>query len=67
MGGLPLEDIAFAGELRDEQRLAARELVWHDTGVLAAETAFGKTVLAAWLSPTNSAHRLFFKVKVELP
>ena len=42
-------EVDFAGELREEQRLAANELVKHDTGVLAAGTAFGKTVLAAWM------------------
>ena len=42
-------DVAFSGELREEQRLAAKELVKHDNGVLAAGTAFGKTVLAAWM------------------
>jgi len=39
----------FAGELRPEQRQAAEALLKHDTGVLAATTAFGKTVVAAWL------------------
>ncbi|MBQ3288933.1 MAG: DEAD/DEAH box helicase family protein [Kiritimatiellae bacterium] len=49
VSGEPLGRISFVGELRDEQRLAAQELVRHDTGVLAAGTAFGKTVLAAWM------------------
>src|SRR5437879_9737989 len=48
VGGVPL-DLKFRGELRPEQQLAANELAAHDTGVLAATTAFGKTVLAAWL------------------
>jgi superfamily II DNA or RNA helicase/very-short-patch-repair endonuclease len=47
-GGTPL-DVRFHGELRPEQLLAADAMVAHDTGVLAATTAFGKTVLAAWL------------------
>lgn len=47
--GAPLDGLHFAGELREEQRLAALELIKHDTGVLAAGTAFGKTVLAAWV------------------
>ena len=37
------------GELRPEQKKAVRELLGHDTGVLAATTAFGKTVVAAWM------------------
>ena len=47
--GNQIEGLHFIGELRDEQRLAAQELAKHDTGVLAAGTAFGKTVLAAWM------------------
>jgi superfamily II DNA or RNA helicase/very-short-patch-repair endonuclease len=46
--GRPL-DVTFAGELRAEQMAAAQAMVSHDTGVLAATTAFGKTVIAAWL------------------
>ncbi len=41
--------MAFAGELRSEQRAAAEAMVAHNTGVLTATTAFGKTVIAAWL------------------
>jgi superfamily II DNA or RNA helicase/very-short-patch-repair endonuclease len=40
---------AFHGELRPEQQGAAEALLAHDTGVLAATTAFGKTVIGAWL------------------
>jgi superfamily II DNA or RNA helicase/very-short-patch-repair endonuclease len=46
--GLPLE-AAFRGELRAEQHMAARAMLAHDTGVLSATTAFGKTVVGAWL------------------
>lgn len=46
--GTPL-DVAFMGELRMEQRAAAAAMAAHDCGVLAATTAFGKTVVAAWL------------------
>ncbi len=42
-------EIAFRGELRPEQRTAAVALLKHETGVLAATTAFGKTVVAASL------------------
>lgn len=40
-------DLSFHGELRPEQMTAKRKLLEYDTGVLAATTAFGKTVLAA--------------------
>ncbi|MBM3999249.1 MAG: DUF559 domain-containing protein [Planctomycetes bacterium] len=46
--GAPL-DVVFQGELRAEQRTAARRMLEHEIGVLAATTAFGKTVVAAWL------------------
>ncbi len=46
--GHPLE-VTFQGELRTEQKAAADAMLAHDTGVLAATTAFGKTVVAAWL------------------
>jgi superfamily II DNA or RNA helicase/very-short-patch-repair endonuclease len=39
----------FQGELRPEQIVAAQAMLAQDTGVLAATTAFGKTVVAAWL------------------
>ncbi|MFN0055994.1 MAG: TOTE conflict system archaeo-eukaryotic primase domain-containing protein [Planctomycetales bacterium] len=47
-GGEPLP-VAFHGELLPDQEAAAKSLLAHDTGVLAATTAFGKTVIAAWL------------------
>lgn len=47
-GGTPL-DVRFHGELRPDQQCAANAMAAHDIGVLAATTAFGKTVLAAWL------------------
>ena len=46
--GTPL-DMEFHGELRPEQKRAADDVLAHDGGVLAAGTAFGKTVLAAFI------------------
>lgn len=40
-------NVSFTGELRADQQEAAAALLAHDTGVLAAATAFGKTVVAA--------------------
>ncbi len=45
--GAPILMARFAGRLRPEQRRAANALLEHDEGVLSAETAFGKTVVAA--------------------
>jgi superfamily II DNA or RNA helicase/very-short-patch-repair endonuclease len=47
-GGRPLP-IGFRGALRQEQLAAATAMLDHDIGVLSASTAFGKTVIAAWL------------------
>jgi superfamily II DNA or RNA helicase len=44
--------------LRPEQERAAQALLTHDTGVLAAGTAFGKTVLAAWLIAARGVNTL---------
>jgi superfamily II DNA or RNA helicase/very-short-patch-repair endonuclease len=55
--GTPLK-VEFRGQLRPEQLAAARELLAHDTGVLAATTAFGKTVLAAWLIAERGVNTL---------
>jgi superfamily II DNA or RNA helicase len=44
--GIPIE-CDFRGTLRPEQEAAVNSLLEHDTGVLAAATAFGKTVVAA--------------------
>lgn len=41
--------VAFKGELRTEQIPAAEAFLAHNNGVLSATTAFGKTVIAAYL------------------
>lgn len=46
--GQPLV-VNFHGQLQPQQQAAAKALLAHDTGVLAATTAFGKTVIGAWL------------------
>ena len=39
--------LAFTGALRSDQETAIKALLPHDAGVLAATTAFGKTILVA--------------------
>ncbi len=56
-GGTVLE-VSFCGELRPDQQAAAMALWQHDTGVLAATTAFGKTVVAAWLIARRGVNTL---------
>jgi superfamily II DNA or RNA helicase len=48
----------FHGELRPDQKTAAEAMLAHDTGVLAATTAFGKTVIAAWLIAQRAVNTL---------
>jgi superfamily II DNA or RNA helicase len=55
--GMPLK-VSFCGALRPEQKAAAEAMLRHDTGVLAATTAFGKTVLAAWLIAQRGVNTL---------
>ena len=55
--GTPL-DVTFRGTLRPEQIEAADALLAHDDGVLAATTAFGKTVIAAHLIARRGVNTL---------
>jgi superfamily II DNA or RNA helicase/very-short-patch-repair endonuclease len=64
-GGIPL-DVAFRGTLRPEQQAAADALLQHDTGVLAATTAFGKTVVAAWLIARRGVNALILVHRQQL-
>ena len=50
--------LSFHGELRPDQLAAADAMLGHETGVLAATTAFGKTVLAAWLIAQRGVNTL---------
>lgn len=51
-------DVLFQGCLRVEQQQAADSLLQHETGVLAASTAFGKTVVAAYLIAQHQVNTL---------
>ncbi len=55
--GRPVQ-VTFEGNLRSEQTAAARAMLAQDTGVLAATTAFGKTVIAAWLIAQRGVNTL---------
>src|SRR5215475_5673046 len=50
--------VTFQGELRHDQKIAAKAMLAHDTGVLSATTAFGKTVVAAWLIAQRAVNTL---------
>jgi superfamily II DNA or RNA helicase len=55
--GSPIH-VEFKGKLRPEQELAAAAMMNHDTGVLSATTAFGKTVIAAYLIAKRGVNTL---------
>lgn len=48
----------FQGTLRPEQQIAANQLIKDDIGVLSASTAFGKTVIGAWLIAQRNVNTL---------
>lgn len=56
-GGNALE-VQFYGALRLEQQQAADALLKYETGVLAASTAFGKTVVVAYLIAQRKVNAL---------
>lgn len=51
-------NVSFQGQLRPDQKTAVRKLLEHDTGVLSATTAFGKTVVAAWMIAERGVNTL---------
>ncbi|RPI74485.1 MAG: restriction endonuclease subunit R, partial [Desulfobacteraceae bacterium] len=55
--GTPLK-VFFQGKLRDEQIPAAKAMEAHETGILAATTAFGKTIVGAWLIARRGVNTL---------
>lgn len=50
--------VVFQGELRPLQEEASNAILMHDTGILSAATAFGKTVVAAWLIAARKVNTL---------
>jgi len=55
--GTPI-DLKFDGTLRPAQVLAVKAMLEHDIGVLSATTAFGKTVVAAYLIAARRVNTL---------
>jgi superfamily II DNA or RNA helicase len=55
--GEPLK-LTFQGRLKPEQEVAVQHLLAHETGVLSATTAFGKTVIAAHLIALRGVNTL---------
>jgi superfamily II DNA or RNA helicase len=63
--GSPI-DMAFIGTLRPDQQEAANALLAHDTGVLAATTAFGKTIVAISIMAARGLNTLILVHRQQL-
>ena len=63
--GTPIA-VQFGGTLRDDQQAAVAAVLKHDTGVLCAVTAFGKTVVAAAIMARRGVSTLVLVHRTEL-
>ena len=66
---MPVEqtlDVDFVGTLRPDQETAVARMLKHDTGVLSAPTAFGKTVTAAAIIARRGVNTLILVHRGEL-
>lgn len=59
-------DVSFVGTLRLDQEAAVSGILNHDTGVLCAPTAFGKTVTGAALIASRGVNTLVLVHRTEL-
>lgn len=63
--GMPTA-FTFTGELRQDQKRAMEAMLRHDTGILSAPTAFGKTVTAAAIIARRNTSTLVLVHRSEL-
>lgn len=56
----------FTGQLRPPQKIAVKNLNKHDIGILAATTAFGKTVVATWMIAKRKVNTLILVHRQQL-
>jgi len=63
--GAPIE-VVFKGELRPLQEEAGLKLLTNDIGILSAPTAFGKTVIGAWLIAQRKVNSLILVHRQQL-
>ncbi|KPJ82587.1 MAG: restriction endonuclease subunit R [Spirochaetes bacterium DG_61] len=59
-------NISFRGKLSDKQEEAVTAILKHDTGVLSAPTAFGKTVVSAFLIGVRKTNTLILVHRKQL-
>jgi superfamily II DNA or RNA helicase len=64
-GGSPVA-VSFHGELNERQQAAAQAVLAHETGVLSAATAFGKTVVGAWVIAARGMNTLVLVHRTQL-
>lgn len=58
--------MTFQGQLRPEQQKAVQNLLKYDIGTLSATTAFGKTVVAAWMISARATNTLILVHRTQL-
>lgn len=63
--GTPL-DVSFNGTLYEEQMRAAKAILEHDNGILAATTSFGKTVVGAYMIAERKTNTLILVHNTEI-
>lgn len=59
-------NVSFNGKLREAQQIAFKALSAHDTGILSATTAFGKTVIGAMLIAEKKVNTLILVHRSQL-
>jgi len=64
-GGEPVE-VSFHGVLTERQQEVAETLLAQEAGVLSAATAFGKTVVGAWLIAARGVNTLILVHRTQL-
>lgn len=58
--------VEFTGALREDQKIAVEAMLEHESGVLSAATAFGKTVVAARLIAEHRVNALILTHRQQL-
>lgn len=59
-------DVSFNGTLYEEQKRAAKAILEHDNGILAATTSFGKTVVGAYMIAQRKTNTLILVHNTEI-
>lgn len=65
LAGKPIK-VKFTGKLRPKQKKAVKALTEHEIGILAATTAFGKTVVGAWMIAKRKVNTLILVHRQQL-